>query len=258
MLFCNPAGCLQPSEQKTEKPRFFGRRRKAHSRLCERALARPKADSMGRPVWNRTYSAVIPCIRVQPPTASSHIGRIKKGMARPFPRVPWYSITPIWKMQQVFSKKFVKKAENQNFFPRIGFGRFSTARCCGWMVQMSLQISEIRHQKSDAIRAGFTHCRGCVERKSASFVGRGLAPATERAERKPTAAQSVRENPVRGNIVKRQKGSGILSICSHRDGIRTHGGSKPPPYRLQQNFNCFRSRKVPQAHGFNGTRLHDF
>ena len=131
MLFCNPAGCLQPSEQKTEKPRFFGRRRKAHSRFCERAFARPKADSMGRPVWNRTYSAVIPCIRVQPPTASSHIGRIKKGMARPFPHVPWYSITPIWKMQQVFSKKFVKKAENQNFFPRIGFGEFSTARCCG-------------------------------------------------------------------------------------------------------------------------------
>lgn len=145
MLFCNPAGCLQPSEQKTEKPRFFGRRRKAHSRFCERAFARPKADSMGRPVWNRTYSAVIPCIRVQPPTASSHIGRIKKGMARPFPHVPWYSITPIWKMQQVFSKKFVKKAENQNFFPRIGFGEFSTARCCGW----AAQTSDIRRQKSD-------------------------------------------------------------------------------------------------------------
>ena len=141
MLFCNPAGCLQPSEQKTEKPRFFGRRRKAHSRFCERAFARPKADSMGRPVWNRTYSAVIPCIRVQPPTASSHIGRIKKGMARPFPHVPWYSITPIWKMQQVFSKKFVKKAENQNFFPRIGFGRILTARCCGW------GRSEIRNQR---------------------------------------------------------------------------------------------------------------
>ena len=145
MLFCNPAGCLQPSEQKTEKPRFFGRRRKAHSRFCERAFARPKADSMGRPVWNRTYSAVIPCIRVQPPTASSHIGRIKKGMARPFPHVPWYSITPIWKMQQVFSKKFVKKAENQNFFPQIGFGEFSTARCCGW----AAQTSDIRRQKSD-------------------------------------------------------------------------------------------------------------
>lgn len=145
MLFCNPAGCLQPSEQKTEKPRFFGRRRKAHSRFCERAFARPKADSMGRPVWNRTYSAVIPCIRVQPPTASSHIGRIKKGMARPFPHVPWYSITPIWKMQQVFSKKFVKKPKIKTFFRESVSVNFRPQDVVGG----AAQTSDIRRQKSD-------------------------------------------------------------------------------------------------------------
>ena len=40
--------------------------------------------SMSRPVCNRTYSAVIPCSKVQPPTASSHIKSPKKGHGSPF------------------------------------------------------------------------------------------------------------------------------------------------------------------------------
>lgn len=51
-------------------------------------------------------------------------------MARPFPRVLWYSTILFMKMQQLFKKKFVKKAEFFSAFYKIVLKEFPTTRYC--------------------------------------------------------------------------------------------------------------------------------
>lgn len=46
-------------------------------------------------------------------------------MARPFPRVPWYFTILFMKMQQLFPKKFVKKAEIFYALKKLFFAQFS-------------------------------------------------------------------------------------------------------------------------------------
>lgn len=67
---------------------------------------------MGRPVCNRTYSAVIPCIRVQPPTASSHIKSPKKGHGSPFSTRALVFYHMLYENATTFGKKVRKKSRN--------------------------------------------------------------------------------------------------------------------------------------------------
>ncbi len=90
-------------------------------------------DSMGRPVWNRTYSAVIPCIVFACSHLPHHrISTAQKGHGCPFSTRALVFYHTLLENATSFSKKVRANSRKSELFSGNRFWKNLTTRCSGF------------------------------------------------------------------------------------------------------------------------------
>ena len=176
-------------------------------------------DSMGRPVWNRTYSAVIPCIVFACSHLPHHrISTAQKGHGCPFSTRALVFYHTLLENATSFSKKVRANSRKSELFSGNRFWKNLTTRCSGFP-RLTRRAAGRPPRQSPAnrrVNARSSPGRGLPE-ITRSLPGRGLS-------------EIVRSLPTRGLpgnrafVARLQTAGQQQSFCGKRAADRTSRG----------------------------------